>query len=337
MGCLWRAGCKVQRNGLIFKSISDARTCRLLLSPKGVPELSTPNRMIFTAAIDAELSRAGQSYWYPQPDVLLPAKPAWVLNTCADADTFAQGLEMLDAAYPATVPVFNHPRAVLLARRDIAGQGLRGIPGLEVPKCRRFMANSPQSFAECFAQGAFTYPVTVQPSTARHGLGRVIIAHPLDWQTAFDMGLGGQQHLMVQAQPEDANLDWALRMVFVGRGGTVDQTRLRPQDGPADPVMPAPKDFVQGVFKAVIARMPLDFWTLDLAVVAPDRLRLLDVAAGLHIPAESDGVPLLRQQALQVTAHLAPRLLALLGDPARWREDARKLPTVAAMKQRYGA
>lgn len=327
----------MQRNGLIFKSISDRRTCRLHLSPNGVPELSTPNRLIFTTAIEAALTRAGQSYWHPQPEVPLPAKPAWVVNTCADADTFAMGLALLDTAYPATIPVFNHPRAVMAARRDIAGHVLRDITGLEVPKCRRFMANSPQSFADCFTQGGFTYPVTVQPTSARNGHRRVRIAHPLDWQTAFDMGLGGQQHMMVQAHADDAHLDWGLRMIFVGRGGVVEPMRLGPADGLADIAMLAAKDFVQTVFKAVIARMPLDFWTLDLAVTAPDRLRLLDLSAGLHVPAEEDGQPLIRQQALQFTAHLAPRLLALLGDPSRWRGDARTLPDLATLKQRYGA
>jgi len=327
----------VQRNGLIFKSLSDTLTCRLVLSAKGIPELSTPNRLLFTMAIETALEQAAQSYWHPQPEVPLPARPAWVLNTCADADSFSKGLEVLDTAFPTAPPIFNHPRAVMASRRDIAGLVLADIPGLDVPKCRRFMAHSPRSFVDCFEQGDFHYPVTVQPTTSRNGADRVWIAHPLDWQTAFNMARGGQQHHMVQAHPEEAAANWALRIVFVGRGGTVEPFHHNKKDGLADPVMQASKPLVQSVFKTAMARMPLDFWTLDAVVLAPDRLRLLDVCTGLHVPTDDDHLPELRQLGLRVTTHLAPRISALLAEPHKWRGEARQLPSVATLKKRYGA
>lgn len=327
----------MQRNGLIFKSLSDAGTCRLVLSAKGVPELSTLNQLRFTLVTDSALVRAAQSYWHPQPDVPLPARPSWVLNTCACADTFAQGLQALDVAYPAEPPIFNHPRAVMVARRDIAGLALAGIAGLDVPKCRRFKAQSPRSFVDCFEKGGFHYPVTVQPTTSRNGADRIWIAHPLDWQTAFNMARGGQQHQMVQGHPDEASADWALRMVFVGRGGTVEPYRLGTKEGLADAAMQPSKPFVQSVFTAAIARIPLDFWMLDAAVLAPDRLRLLDVSAGLHVPSEDDNLPELRQLGLRISTHLTSRVSALLAEPSKWRSDARKLREVAALKQRYGA
>jgi hypothetical protein len=337
MATVTTADHKLQRNGLIFKAISGFKTCRLILSPKGVPELTTPNRLLFTTALDTRLEQAAQSYWHPQPEVPFPAKPAWVLNTCADADSFSEALLALDAAYPTAPPIFNHPRAVMAVRRDIAGLALTGIPGLEVPRCRRFMAHSPRSFTDCFEQGGFQYPVTVQPTTSRNGADRVWIAHPLDWQTAFNKGGGGRQHIMVQAHPDEAAADWALRMVFVGRSGTVESMRHNASERLADPVVPAAKPLVQSVFKAAMGRIPLDFWTLDVVVLAPDRLRLLDVSAGLHVPAETDNIPEMRRLCLGIMAHLVPRLSALLAQPQTWREDARKLPGVAELKKRYGA
>src|SRR3989338_1988169 len=54
--------------------------------------------------------------------------------------------------------------------------------------------------------------------------------------------------------PEEAAANWALRIVFVGRGGTVEPFHHNKKDGLADPVMQASKPLVQSVFKTAMAR-----------------------------------------------------------------------------------
>ena len=60
----------------------------------------------------------------------------------------------LDSALPPDVPVFNHPRAVMASRRDITGRELTGIAGLQIPAFRRFAANDPRAFNQCFEEGS---------------------------------------------------------------------------------------------------------------------------------------------------------------------------------------
>ncbi len=328
---------KFQRNGLIFNAISDSFLTRLVLSPQGAPEVAIPNRLQFTPELYERLNRAAQTYWHPQPEVALPAKPAWVLNTCADPDSFAQALLTIDMAYATAPPIFNHPRAVMAARRDIAGVALAGIGGLEVPKSRRFLPLGPRSFTDCFEQGGFQYPVTVQPSAARNGVKRIWINHPMDWQTLFNLAGGGHHHIMVQAHPDEAAADWALRMVFVGQGGAVETLRHRIKPGMSASVLPVQKALVETVFKTAFRRIPLDFWTLDLMALAPNHLRLLDVSAGFFVPDAADDIAQMRQVSLTIADQIGPRLSALLAQPQNWREDARKLPSVEALMQRYGA
>lgn len=308
------------------------------LSAKGVPEFVTPNELIFPPAIEVELDRAAQTYWHPQRQVPLPVKPAWIVNTCGDADSFSRALQLLDDSYTTVTPVFNHPRAVMAARRDIVGLYLRDIPGLDVPRCRRFRAIGPQSVSECFDQGMFRYPVAVQQTTARNATGRMWIADAQDLDTAIaSHGGAGRWHVMVQSHADEATTGTTLRLAFAGRFGTVVALPQSAPEGTADPVMMPSKDFLQAILKLAIKRMPLDFWTMDVLMVAPDRLRVLDVSAGLHIPGKADRLPLIRKQTRQLGMQLAPRLLALLGDPARWRGDSRELPSVAALKDLHGA
>jgi len=330
-------GVDVPDNGLIFRSLPGSRTWRMELTPRGVPDFIAPNELVLPKPLDAGLNRAARTYWHPQPDVPWPARPAWILNTCADADDYARAIQLLDEAYPGT-PIFNHPRAVMAARRDIAGLILKNIPGLEVPRCKRFRAAGPQSFAGCFNDGSFRFPVTMRRSTARNGLGQIVIADPPAMDGALlACGGAGRWHLMVQADGREASSGTTLRIVVVGRRGTVLLLRRGATDEPADQAALPPKELLQAVMKTAIERMPLDYWTMDVRVLGADQLRLVDVCPGLPIPARSDGLPHLREQALQLNRQLAPRLLALLAEPAQWRGEAQDLPSVAAYRELHGA
>ena len=327
----------MNRNGLIFRAVPDSGNAKLYLNPAGVPELAMPNRLTFLPETENKLDTAGQSFWYPQKETPLPARADWVVNTCADADCYGAALAALDGTYDArSVPIFNHPRAVMAARRDIAGRLLHGIEGLEVPLCRRFLAQSPLSFIECFESSGFRYPVTLQPTASQNGQGRIWIEHPFDWQTAFNLGGGGRAHFMVQADPAEKQAQWQMRMIFVGRGGIAEPLMLTKSEGLADPAMQLSKPLAQGIFAAAMSRLPLDHWTLDLLVMGPNKCRLLDVAPGLPMPFEQDNQPDLKALTMRMTKHLKPRVEGLLFSPEKWRPEVQKLLSVAQLMEKYG-
>ena len=330
-------GHKLPVNGLVFNALSESRTCRLIMRDKGAPDLFFPNRLVLHPALETTLAQNAQSFWYPQPEAPLPAEPAWVLNTCADADTFLTALLGLDMAYPAGPAIFNHPRAVMTARRDIAGVVLSGIKGLEVPKCRRFVAEGPRSYLECFEQGGFQYPVSVQSSGAHAGAKRLWILQEGDWHSALPAGEGGRRQVMVQGDPQDPYAGWPLRMAFVGGSVTVSLVgRSDGQDMP-DEIVSASQPLVQSVLHAAQRRIPLDYWVLDVALLSPNHLRLLDISVGVHIPDDNDISPRMRQLCLNMARDLAPQVASLVAQPQSWRSDARNLPSVAALVKRYGA
>jgi hypothetical protein len=296
------------------------------MGSKGMPELRMPNQLLLRAPSDAFLKSNANSYWYPHPDLPIPEDAAWIVNLCADADTYQGALKSLDSNSLAKPPIFNHPRAVMATRRDIGSKLLEGIDGLEVPKCHRFMAHDARSFTQCFAQNGFHYPVTVQPTTCQNGYNRVWIAHPADWQDAFKLGKGGQQHFMVQADPADREADWMMRMVFVGRGGTVEPSRLNVAANLLDPAMTASKPIVKAIFQTALTRMPLDDWTMDVLVRATGQCRLIDFCPGLPVPAADDELHQeLRGLTIRLSKHLAGRVADHLSKPEKWRCDANSL------------
>lgn len=323
----------MQGNGLIFASILQGGAALLEASPKGSIKIVVPALLNFTEEIEGSLLQTGQLYWHPQPSVPLPARPDWIVNTCADADSFSDALQFLDASYQQELPIFNHPRAVIAARRDIAGVVLRDVAGLEVPRCQLFRGTSPQSFSACFERNGFQYPVTVHPATVANGFGRVRISHSGEWETAIRKGGGGRKYFMVQSMPDEANAPRCLRIVIVGRSFYVVELP-QAQSGGAGALSPMPiVDFLSSTVKSIMMRMPLDYWTLDVSVTAADRLRMLDISAGLHVPAAEDEFPLLRKQVIELTRKVAPRLLAVLSKPAQWRHDAHRLPNIVEMKK----
>ncbi len=324
----------MQGNGLLFTSILQGGTALVRATPNGGLKVVVPNQLHFSEDIETKILKAAPVYWHPQPDVPLPARPDWIVNACAEADSFADALHFLDAGYPEQPPIFNHPRAVMAARRDIAGSVLRDIAGLEVPRCRRFRGTSPQSFSDCFQRGGFEYPVTVHPASVPNGVGRKRISTASEWETAFGLGGGGRLYLMVQGTAEEAAAPRCLRIVIIGRGFLVVELPQAQSGGTAAPAPGLPADVLNATITSIVRRMPLDYWTLDVLVTAADKLRLLDIRAGLHVPAVEDDVPLVREQTIRLMSQLAPRLLAVLGNPAQWRRDARRLPSVADMTKR---
>lgn len=181
-----------------FCAVPDSGEVGVKISAAGLPIAVLPNRLAVPFALRDELTRSTQELWYPRPPSANPPAVPWIVNHCADADDYRNGLIWLDETFGATTPIFNHPRAVARSRRDHSSAALRGIEGLTVPRTVRLRATSRTAFERCFAENGFAYPVLVRPSGVQTGKGLQKIDGPHDWDRAVNTEWFGQPHFMTE-------------------------------------------------------------------------------------------------------------------------------------------
>lgn len=184
--------------GLVFEAVPESGQVRVRIDEAGRPKYLWPNRTLLPdAALDKLHKRAGH-FFFPPPRPAERRGLSWIVNLCADADEYRGGLLGLDAAFGGTLPIFNHPRAVALTRRDLSAARLSGIEGLIVPRCHRFPAEETDSFQKAFSEGGFRYPVLVRPAASQTGRDLVRIDGPFDWPAVYRTHWFGKPHFMTQ-------------------------------------------------------------------------------------------------------------------------------------------
>lgn len=184
--------------GLLFEAVPDSGQVRVRIDEGGRPTYLWPNRTLLSEGALDKLRKLGSLFFYPPPRPAEQRGLSWVVNLCADADEYRSGLLGLDAAFGATLPIFNHPRAVALTRRDLSAARLAGIDGLVVPRCHRFLAEETDSFQKAFKDGGFRYPVLVRPAASQTGRDLVRIDTPFDWPKVYKTHWYGKPHFMTQ-------------------------------------------------------------------------------------------------------------------------------------------
>lgn len=143
-----------KRESMVFRALPDSEQCSIRLKSDGQPELAMPNHSEFSPSVEATLANAYELRWFSNTSETLDPMVRRGVNLCADASDYARSMVFLDSALPPNVPVFNHPRTVMASRRDNTGRRLTGIAGLQIPACRRFAANDPRAFNQCFEDGS---------------------------------------------------------------------------------------------------------------------------------------------------------------------------------------
>lgn len=181
-----------------FCAVPDSGEVGVKISATGQPTAVLPNRLAVPHALRDALTRSTHELWYPCPPTPNPPPVPWIVNHCADADEYRNGLIWLDETYGTTTPIFNHPRAVARSRRDHSSAALQGTEGLIVPRTVRLRAASRGAFEQCFAENGFRFPVLVRPSAAQTGKGLVKIDGPQDWDRAVNTQWFGQPHFMAE-------------------------------------------------------------------------------------------------------------------------------------------
>lgn len=184
--------------GLLFDALPDAGKVRVTIDAAGRPRYLWPNRIILPDATLERLRRTGTSFFFPPPKPAPVNGLSWIVNFCADADEYRSGLLGLDAAFGSALPIFNHPRAVALTRRDLSAGLLSGIDGLIVPRCHRFIADESDSFQRAFADSGFRYPVLVRPATSQTGKDLFRIDSAFDWPAVYRSHWFARPHFLTE-------------------------------------------------------------------------------------------------------------------------------------------
>jgi hypothetical protein len=181
-----KAAVKLKKGaGIIFEAVPDTGEIKVRIGQNRRPQYVWPNRMVLPGQILERLRKNATTFFYPPPSPIEYRGATWIINLCADPDEYHNALIGLDEAFGETLPIFNHPRAVALSRRDIVGRLMKGVPHLTVPTTLRFTANETGSFQKAFEAGGFKYPVLVRPATSQSGQGLLKIDTPFDWQKIY--------------------------------------------------------------------------------------------------------------------------------------------------------
>jgi len=184
--------------GILFEAVPDIGKIGVRVGENGRPLLAWPNRIAVPDDLLTKLRKDTVPFLYPPPKPIEYRGASWILNTCADADEYRNALIGLDQAFGKKLPIFNHPRAVAMTRRDLSAKLLTGISNLIVPKCVRFKADTNNSFQKTFEREDFSYPVLVRPATSQTGQDLVKIDTPFDWVKVYQTHWYGKYHYMTQ-------------------------------------------------------------------------------------------------------------------------------------------
>lgn len=333
------------RKGLIFCAIPDNGQITTTVGDSGTPQFHVPNTMILPDRLMKRMEEVARTVWFPPTKPVTHDNVAWVVNFCADADEYRKALRSLDQAFGATSPIFNHPRAVAMSRRDLMAQLLQGVQNLTVPRCVRFKADSPDSFAATFATHGFAYPVLVRPEGSQTGQGLHKIDGPQDWaRLALSNGYG-KWHFMTQFHDTRAanGRFCKVRASFVGGQWAIRAFRDEPDwliTGTVGSLTPERHASIKrnvdalldnSAFKSMLdeigARVPLDFFGADIGVT-DGKFTFFEANAAMTM-AKPSTTGLTNDPIMQeVYKTLEQRLIQHLLKPAEWRAARHNLPSV---------
>jgi hypothetical protein len=326
--------------GILFEAVPDNGQVGVRVGDNGRAVYIWPNRMNLPDDIQTKLRKDTVPFLYPPPKPIEYQGASWIVNICADADEYRNALIGLDQAFGDKLPIFNHPRAVAMTRRDLSAKLLEGIPNLLVPKCVRFKADASNSFQKTFEAEGFKYPVLVRPATSQTGRDLVKIDTPFDWVKVYQTHWYGKHHYMTQfVDFESADGSYLkarvlfidgshfVRHIKVGDGWKVHNANSIQRDSFVGRELELVAQLnANAAFNkacaAVSARTALDFYGMDVGIdLAQNRFVMFECNAAMSVFFGGDGRDrtaerVARRQILQKPA--ADRCEAHFNNPESW-------------------
>lgn len=319
--------------GLICAGIPDDGAVNVHLTEAFQPSFLFPNLLELPPAARARLDDVKAITWFPVDRIAQGPAPDHAINICAHLDAYSRALTAIDDLVGGGLPVFNHPRGVAMARRDVASLRLAETDLLAIPKLIHFRPRQTDSFQEAFATARFRYPVEVQPTTSRDRQDRLRISGPDDWRKLLVGDWSGRWYFMTQLAANATAGETRLRLCVTGHQWAARSYR---DDGGA-PGQPDGLDAkLRQVVAAVMRLLPLDFWSMDLRLRPDGRLVLQDVSVGMTAPAPGRGLDPMRRATVALWTQAEPQLAALLGAPRQWRQAPGEDYCPRAVLTRFG-
>lgn len=168
-----------------------------------------------------ELSRRGRDLWLAnRPDAFkltLPRIP--LVNYMADADLYEHALgKAVQIAEQSSMPMMNHPAAVLATRRDRSAERLAAIGGVRTPRTVRLSAPTRAELIAAILRAGLGFPLLLRPAGRHGGEGLVRLDSRAELEAAhIPMGVDGAVYASEFIDFADADgLYRKLRLIFVG-------------------------------------------------------------------------------------------------------------------------
>jgi len=329
------------KHGLIFRAIPDTGKVRIVPDPiRGVKPVF-PNCTVIPSDTLSEVKKFASVYHFPSRTTLPVADIRWIVNVCADADEYRNALMALAEEFEGkNVPIFNHPKAILATRRDINAERLTGIPNLVVPKCVRFLADSPEVFVNTFRDNEFEYPVLVRPARSQTGTGLMKISDPNEWDKVHTIPWPGENMYMTQYvdfSGEDgvyrkfrmayANKQFHFRsfnesaswLIHGGkRTSEMVERELEMQE-----VLSKNAEFTK-MLAHISQIVGLDFWGIDLGITSQGEFLFFEANAAMSITTNIYTPPELLKMMDPIKIPIAKNVHISLLSPSTWRTDYAK-------------
>lgn len=354
-------------DGLIWRGLPDNGKVDVSLGDGVSPMVRWSNCAILPAAMLSELANNADTYWWSEASSSLIEdcfEDRWIINLLADPDEYSRSLSRLDEALGQKGPIWNHPRAIALTRRDFAPEVFGGIGGLEVPHVVRFAVSQVAAFREVFQREGFTYPVLVRPVSSQTGIGLVKINSEFEWEQLERFSSLGRVFFMTQyVDFRDSDGRFVkVRICFVddtislreygvsggwqiGSGGETSPSSNDAIASSIDRLLERMRDFqgwteLRTICGEMMQRCPLNFWGVDLGVRADGSFVFFEANAAMTMAVPSNVTANHLGRMVPVYKNIEQRLRAsfsrlkegnALPVPARSVSDMLDLPHKEAM------
>ena len=206
------------KNGLYFRAIPDSGIARVALDPTGVPAPIWPNHVSFSDNHKKYILYNSDTFWAGAKTQIDVRNIKWIINSLADVDEYKNSLIILDEFTSKSIPIFNHPRALLNTRRDIISEKISHLDFMRIPRCVRIDERDKENFKKAVQNSCIKPPLILRPEKSQTGQGMVVLDNDEEMNSYIkNIKLDNAYYIteFIDAVQED-NLYYKARIIIVG-------------------------------------------------------------------------------------------------------------------------
>ena len=279
---------------------------------------------------DRTLKQAGRAYWFPLHRSADAIAEHAAINMCADLVTYSNALASMARTARSDLKIFNHPLVVQRCRPDIIGRVLMDVPGREAPRTLALSITRPEELRQAVDESGLSYPFILRNGASASEADAVVIGSDNDWKRADDLAWWRDGRVTIsQLDRSDLQQHIRLRVCVAGRQVQTQAFPFRHGGHALVQGVPMPrgpgKEALGQIIKAIVTRVPLDFWSFDLVLKDGGVARFDQFWVGLPGLSSETGSPS-NPVSRALWNRVGPKMDALLRDPESWRSFERPPP-----------